>query len=148
MRILRTTTTVARGPQAVFDVLIDPTRAPRWVALLDRMEQVDEGPLHEGSRWRLTIHVAGREVVQHTTVHVLQPPTAYVLRTLEQGYDARFGYRLTPDGAGTRIDFELDLRPRSLSALLVFPFAARGARARLRDRLERLRAVVEAPSAR
>lgn len=143
MRVLRTRTTIARSPAEVFAFLTDLSRGPRWLALLDRLELEGPGPLAPGSRIALHFTVGGRSRLQHTTVERYDPGRAYALRTREEGFDALFSYALVPDGPSTRVDFEVDVRPTSIWAFILYPWAIAGTRRRLADRLERLRRAVE-----
>ena len=144
MRVLSAQIVINRSPDQVFSVMTDPARAPEWLALLDRVEVVDGGPLAVGSLLRLHFTAGGRASVQHSAVQRLDPGRAYAVATREEGFELAVSYTITPEAPGARVTMEVRVKPTTLSALLIYPWAAMGTRARLADRLQRLKRVVEA----
>lgn len=143
MRILTRDVHLQASPEAVAAFMLDPAQAPRWLSLIERMEPLDDGPPRQGARYRLVFTAGGQQRVQHTELFEFEPPTRWTHRTQEEGFDARFSYELRAEGPGTQVVFRLALRPATAAAWVVFPFLIRGVRARLSDRLERLKAAME-----
>lgn len=144
--MLTRTTTVPLAPEAAFAWIVDPANAPRWLALVDRLEPEAGGPIGVATRLRIHGTARGRPFEQVTEVATHEPPRSFALRTRNGGFDATFAYTLEPEGDGTRVTFRLGVRPETFAAWLTWPLVVRGARARLWDRLERLQGAVRASS--
>ncbi len=64
---------------------------------------------------------------------ILDPPNGYAVEARYPGADARYEYRFEPDGQGTRIRLEADVRPRHLGRILLPLFRGRVQRYAERD---------------
>jgi len=59
MASVRATIDIDASPRAVFEAAMDPERTPEWVTIVVRVEQHDEGALHEGYEMRQRLCLRG-----------------------------------------------------------------------------------------
>lgn len=99
--------TVDASPAAVFTVLRDPARVARWWGPDGFTSTIHEFPFHVGGTWRLTLH--GPDGANH--------PNEYRVLRIEEGRLLELDHpsdshhfvltiTLTPQGAGTRVDWQ------------------------------------------
>ncbi|RKQ29963.1 SRPBCC family protein [Oceanobacillus halophilus] len=66
--------------QKAFYSLLDLNAAEQWMQGLVRMERLDEGPIKEGSEWKETRKMFGKEASEHFEVVELKEGDKIVLR--------------------------------------------------------------------
>ncbi|AQA25222.1 polyketide cyclase / dehydrase and lipid transport family protein [Rhodococcus sp. MTM3W5.2] len=62
MPILEQSVLIARPASEVWDFLADPANWPSWESSMLEMEQVTDGPLGLGTRWRGVTRVLGKQI--------------------------------------------------------------------------------------
>ncbi|QHS24366.1 polyketide cyclase / dehydrase and lipid transport [Virgibacillus sp. MSP4-1] len=72
--------TIQVSRQRVFESLLDLDAADHWMQGLVRMERLDDGPMKEGSEWKETRKMFGKEATEHFEVVELKEPEKIVLR--------------------------------------------------------------------
>lgn len=72
--------TVRASKQKAFASLIDLKSAENWMQGLVRIERLDEGSIQEGSEWKETRKMFGKEATEHFEVVELHEPNKIVLR--------------------------------------------------------------------
>lgn len=119
---IRKETVVDASPQAVFDIVADPTRHPELAGsgeVLD-VQKLTEGPVTVGTRFqareelsfdvgRWTPH---RRFVAESEVLVHEPASTFSWRSDPPGRKPRklqWWFRLSPEGRSTRVVHELEL---------------------------------------
>jgi carbon monoxide dehydrogenase subunit G len=66
--------------EKAYDGLLDLEAARNWMQGLVRIERLDEGPMQEGSEWKETRKMFGKEATEHFEVVELHEPDKIVLR--------------------------------------------------------------------
>jgi carbon monoxide dehydrogenase subunit G len=134
--------TLVSPPDAVFGALTDPANAPALFSGASPGTVVTPGPLRAGSRVRTSRTVAGRSFEGETTVDVHRPGKEFSLTASAQGVRVETRWRLAPDGAGTRVEYECRVQGSGLASLFegAVVDALRRADA---DHLDRLRKLVD-----
>ncbi|MFG6117849.1 SRPBCC family protein [Thalassobacillus sp. B23F22_16] len=66
--------------QKAYTSLLDLDAAEHWMKGFVRMERLDEGPIREGSEWKETRKMFGKEASEHFEVVELSEPDKIVLR--------------------------------------------------------------------
>lgn len=100
--------TIHVNQQKVYKGLLDLDAAEHWMQGLVRMERLSEGPIREGSEWRETRKMFGKEASEHFEVLELNEPDKIVLRcdgtkgTTGKG-EFVFTYILTSSGNHTDV---------------------------------------------
>lgn len=136
---------LAASADAVFDVLMDPSRLDEWVSI---HEQLEEAPaeLTEGATMTQRLKVAGqRFTVRWTVTEVERPDRAVWEGRGPAGTSARVVYRLTPGAeGGTCFNYvnEYELPGGAAGRLAGRAVSAAAGREVARS-IERLRALVE-----
>lgn len=135
---------VGRAPAAVFDWLIEPELAPRWMSGLRAYEALQPGPLAVGSRIRQELEVSGQLLRFELEVARLERPDAAELRFEGSGFRAANEYRLAPAGDRTRVTWTIAGETTSFSARMLAPMVQGRLQEKLDGDLERLRSVLDA----
>ncbi|GAA0345308.1 hypothetical protein GCM10008967_39670 [Bacillus carboniphilus] len=92
----------------VYKGLLDLEQAKHWMQGFVGIERLDEGPMREGSQWKETRKMFGKEASEHFEVIKLDEPQKIVLRcdgtkgTTGKG-EFIFTYILTPVGDSTDV---------------------------------------------
>jgi carbon monoxide dehydrogenase subunit G len=72
--------TIRVSTEKAYDGLLDLEAARNWMQGLVRIERLDEGPMQEGSEWKETRKMFGKEATEHFEVVELHEPDKIVLR--------------------------------------------------------------------
>jgi uncharacterized protein YndB with AHSA1/START domain len=123
-----TTVGIARPPEEVFAFVTDPAKLSAWQDA-EEVEQLTDGPVRAGTRFREVHKVMGRRRVELTEVVECDPCRLFCIRVVEgPPVDGRWEFTQTP-GGGTR--------------LTLTPFAHLPGRARIANRaMEHMTALV------
>jgi carbon monoxide dehydrogenase subunit G len=108
---------------AAFAFLADFSNAAIWDPGTATAQRLDEGPVRVGSRFALGVKMAGAVRPMTYRIVALEPDRQVVLRGEGSGVAATDTMTFAPAGAGTRIDYEADIRLLGWRRLLE-PFAA------------------------
>jgi uncharacterized protein YndB with AHSA1/START domain len=93
---------IAQPPDEVFAFITDPTKLSLWQDA-EEVEQLTEGPVRAGTRFREVHKVMGRRRVELTEVVECDPGRLFHIRVVEgPPVDGRWEFAPTPTG-GTRL---------------------------------------------
>ncbi|WRP07277.1 SRPBCC family protein [Rossellomorea aquimaris] len=101
--------------EVAYRSLLDLDAAKDWMQGLVEIERIDEGPLREGSQWRETRKMFGKEASEYFVVVELKEPDKIVLQcdgtkgTTGKG-EFIFTYLLTSSGAQTEVTLLGEIR--------------------------------------
>jgi len=115
---------IAAPVEDVFAHCIDLERLPDRVRGIDRIEVLTEGPVGDGTSFRETRTMFGREATEVMTFSEFDPPNGYVLLASSHGSEYRTTHRFEPIEGGTRVTMHFEARPVSLGAKLMSPMFA------------------------
>lgn len=116
----------------------------QWDAGLQRLEQLDDGPVRRGLRGR-EVRSFGGEQVSEFEVTVVDPPKRLVIRDDPGLWTLERTYSFEPTERGTAVTFRFDMQPNRLWLKLVFPIVSRLVIHRqVRANMERLRELLTA----
>ena len=98
--------------ERVFDLAIDFTRYPEWNVNYVEVKEVTGPTDRPGTRIHATLKLAGRLLDSWTEIKEIERPTHIRFEGLTSG---SLDYQFTPDGTGTKAEFEFDyeLSPKS-----------------------------------
>ena len=142
MRAFTYTEHIDRDPHAVFDFIMDFSKASRWRNLVRRIDVVTPGPLRAGSELVVSMDLQGRTMQVPSEVWAYEPPRCYGVRNTLNDVTGTFEYRLKPEPGGTHVQFTCDVRPHGWM-WLTLPLLISSSRLRYRDQLSALKRVIE-----
>jgi carbon monoxide dehydrogenase subunit G len=106
-RSVREAIELAVPPETVWDTVMDPERFGEWVTTHDSIEEAPPGELGEGDEFTQKLRLAGKSFrVRWRVVEADAPRLAVWEGEGPAGSTAHVSYRLTPDGEGTRFEYE------------------------------------------
>lgn len=120
MKPLLVTHRTPAPPDRVWAVASDFANAPQRIRAITRIELLTPEPIGKGTRFR---EWRGRQVVDMEIV-AWSPPRSYSLRGFAVGTEFTSEIRCVPDGSGTRIEMEIQVRPTTFVAKLLSPLMA------------------------
>jgi len=133
-----------RPREEVFDFMTDSRNAPRWMALVNRLEVPGDGSLQHGGSFMIVLEMGDRETKVLSHVTVVERPRSLGWWNVVQGLRTDFLWRLEPDGTGTQATLSARVRPVTLGGWILLPFVMRDVPLRIRERVERLRVALSA----
>src|SRR5438067_2415733 len=140
--VLRASQVIHRPPRDVFQTLIHVEEFPRWNGASNpSARKVSDGPIGKGTRFEM--EVKGFGMVPQTLEEFEPEKRVRIvpdLRMLKGGHR----FILTPEGAGTRVDHELEMAPQGIYKLMG-PMMRMTGRKNLRMLVENLQAHLEKP---
>jgi uncharacterized protein YndB with AHSA1/START domain len=113
MSLVRASIEINAPPEAVYDLMLDPTRLQEWVTIHRKVNHADDGPPQPGFQMDQTLHLRGANFKVHWTLTEAERPdhATWEGRGPAHSY-ARTSYRLTQmDDNGTRFDYENEFKP-------------------------------------
>ncbi len=129
---------IARPPQEVWDVVVDPERDPEWCGKVKSVQRIGDG------RWRVLhkpvpLRPATELIVDQVEI---DPPRRMHLREEDDASVVEVDYRLEPTAGGTRFAQASDVDWKSLPRILHSAFR-RGVQRDIRQQLKALKRLVE-----
>jgi WS/DGAT/MGAT family acyltransferase len=119
-RVIESTVIIDRDPAEVFAFMTDPRRELDWNPRLLSVEQLTDGPIGVGTRFRMRFgHGVGDSTVTYTG---FDPPRAWAAHSTSARLDVHAEGHVEAAGSGSRLVVRTDLRPhgplRPLTPLL------------------------------
>src|SRR3954463_6739715 len=96
-----TTVEIARPPDDVFSFIADPANLSRWQDA-EEVEQLTDGPVRAGTRFREVHKLFGRRRVELPGVVECEPGRVFHIRVVE-GPPVAGRWTFAPSGSGTRL---------------------------------------------
>jgi carbon monoxide dehydrogenase subunit G len=116
--------------ERLFAFLSDSRNDSHWIPRIDSVEQLTDGPIETGTRFRAVLSVAGRKRIIESEITVYDPPVALDERLIGRG-DVTGGYRLRAFGDATELTVKSRFRVGVGPALVCMPLGRRQVRASL-----------------
>jgi uncharacterized protein YndB with AHSA1/START domain len=132
---------VARPPSEVFAYVSDPRNLREWQGTA-RVEQLTEGAVGVGTRFRETHERMGRRLESVTEVTAYEPDSRFAIRVVEGPLPIDGDWRFAPADGGTRVRFAARGGVPARMRLLA-PLIARAVRRQMRRDHERLKQALE-----
>jgi len=120
MKPLLCTRRSSAPPDRLWAIASDFARAPERIKAITKVEMLTPGPVGVGTRFR---EWRGQNVVD-MEIAAWSPPRSDSLRACAIGTEFMSEIRCVPDGAGTRLEMEVHVRPRTFGAKLLTPLLA------------------------
>lgn len=116
--------TINRPVETVFDTVADERNEPKYNPRLQRVEQVTDGPIGAGTRFRAATTTMGRPVAMTIAFKDFDRPRRLTSVTRMSAMDIAGTLSFDPVPAGTRMRWSWELQPRGATRLLT-PLIAR-----------------------
>ena len=146
MRSFTHVTHIDRTPGQVWAYMLDFSKASRWRNLVRTVDVLTPGPLRVGTELRVTFDAMGKVRSVISTISAFEPQRRFAVTNTESNVTGVFDYTLAPEGAGTRVTFSCDVRPRGFMWLLL-PLLLKSNRLRYTEQLSNLKDELEAAAA-
>ena len=141
---VRSSITVARSPERIAAIMLDPDRAPLWNKGLERFEVLTQAPGLVGSRARLHYAQGRRRHVMEDELLEVTPNRRFLSRVSGKLLEAHVETLLEPAGDGTRVSIHWTGRGRSRLIQAVLALTRRSLARQIHADLEALKRVAEA----
>lgn len=109
---------IRRPVEDVFDFVADERNEPRFNPRMRRAEQISEGPIGVGSRFRAEMVSMGRTVEMVIEFTGFERPRRLASSTHMSSMDIQYTLTFEPVPEGTRMRWSGDLEPRGTLKLL------------------------------
>jgi hypothetical protein len=142
MRAFRYSEHIERPREEVFAFMMDFSTAPRWRNMVRRIEVVGGGPVQPGSKLLFTMDVMGTIKQGEVELWCYEPPHRFGQTNTRGGVTGVFEYILEPNGTGTTVTFNGDIKPHGLM-WLALPWLLKSSRIRFHNQLATLKRAIE-----
>jgi uncharacterized membrane protein len=105
---------IDRPTEEVFDFVADERNEPRYNPKMRRVEQVSEGPIGAGTRYRAELVSMGRTIEMDIEFTGYERPRRLASSTHMSRMDTQGGLTFDPVPGGTRMRWTWDLEPHGM----------------------------------
>jgi len=112
---------IDRPVEEVFAAFTDLRSAPERVGGIERIEVLTGGETGEGTRFRETRKMFGKEATEELTFTEFDPGRSYTLSAESCGTEFSTRFRFSAEDGGTRVQVETRSRPVTFAAKLLSP---------------------------
>ena len=113
MASYRTTAKSPMTPEQTFEYLADFSTAAEWDANTKSSDLVSGEATSEGAEYRVVTEFAGRDLTLTYRTTELQRPGKIVFQSGTAVADIEDVITITPDGSGSKVSYEANIKPRS-----------------------------------
>jgi uncharacterized membrane protein len=122
MALVLETIEIEAPREDVFATLADIPSSPEFISGVETVEMLTEGPVGQGTRWKETRALMGKQAAETLEISAFNPPESYEVSCLSCGalYVAQF--RIEALGATqTRVTNETSVKPQTMAARIMAP---------------------------
>jgi uncharacterized protein YndB with AHSA1/START domain len=134
---------VNRAPEEVFAILDDTARTPEWLERCTGLESLSEGPNVVGTKLRYAYREGGRSGTMDGQVTAREAGEHLAMRYDDKMMGVDVDFRVSPSGAGSRLQHTITVSPKTLGATLFSPLIRRQLPKQTIGAMEKLKALAE-----
>lgn len=108
-------------PEAVFAVISDFENSPDRIDWFEKVEMLTDGPVRVGTKWRETRRMKNKQSVEEWKMTAFESPNHFSAYCDSQGYDVEWTMRVSPEGDGSRLTWDMTTKPRTFVGKLLTP---------------------------
>lgn len=112
----KTTRHISAPPEEVFDRAADFGNAADFISGITKVELLTDGPIQQGSRFRETRKMFGKEATEEMEVTLLERPERYALGCESCGCKYHSEFTFKPQGSGTDVEVTFEATPLTFMA--------------------------------
>jgi len=119
---------IGRSPQDVFDYITRVETYAEWQRKggIQKVDRLTGGPIGVGSQFRMDRSMGGRTAAIDCTVTAFEPGKRFDFTSVDtSGFRGVLSTTLAPDGAGTRLHWDVSMQPSNLLYRLLDPMIGR-----------------------
>jgi hypothetical protein len=105
--VLEAEADIGRSPEAVFDYCSDPSHEPEWNIKMTGVEQLTDGPIGVGARWRMAFASAPSVLSECAR---FERPRVWELVGRSKVMTSGWRGRVLPSGNGARLLLRMELQ--------------------------------------
>jgi carbon monoxide dehydrogenase subunit G len=117
----RTTIQSKKSQEVTFEYLTDFANAREWDPGVVEGENLTGQPIGPGSRFRLVSRFLGRRIPLEYRIVAFEPPGRVVFQADQAAVWSTDEIRFVPDGGGTSVTYDADLRLKGALGRLIDP---------------------------
>ena len=133
---------ISRPPKEVFDFIAAYENAPKVVPSVQSIVKLTEGPVREGTRYRETRLMQGKEQSAELEVIAYERDQKYAVKNVTEGIVIVYRYAFHPEGSGTRVNLVCEVQAGGLKKLML-PLVASILKKEDVDHLQRVKKSIE-----
>jgi len=108
-------------PEKVFQIFADLSNAERNIESIKKIEMLTEGAVGQGTRWRETREIFGKQATEEMWISDWRPPRAYTVACDSCGVHYETELVFQGSGSGTEVVMRMHVKPQTLKAKLLAP---------------------------
>lgn len=146
MPIVEDSITIDRSPEDVWAFLMTTDNIPAFESQTTDIEQLTDGDVGLGTRWRGTTNVLGRKIEWTTEMVEFDPPNRSHIKCIEGKLPFEITYTLAPSGNGTHFTYRIEAASGlgGVFGKLADPLVTKAQERTVRTNLANLKALLEA----
>lgn len=113
--------TIEAPTDRVFEIFADLSNAQDNIEAITSMEILSDGPIGQGTRWRETRKVFGKESTEEMWITDWRPGSGYTIACESCGCAYETDISFTPNAGGTEVVMRMSVKPRTFMAKLMSP---------------------------
>lgn len=123
MKSIQCEARIRQDQAKVFEKFSNPSAMESILEDVLRIEQLTEGPVGPGTRWRETRVMYGKEATEEMEITEFHPPDSFTVRCHSCGCAFITTYHFDQAPEGVRVRLIMECRPVGLAAKLMSPFS-------------------------
>jgi uncharacterized protein YndB with AHSA1/START domain len=136
------TLSVTAPPAAIFAIVDDFTKTPRWLARCTGIDKLDQGVNDVGTRLRYHYADGRRRGTMDGQVVAREPDRHFAMRFTDRMMDVTVDFVAAFDGVGSTLTHRVDIAPKGFGKLLT-PLIRRDLPNQTMDAMTKLKAMAE-----